>query len=205
MTILSLTADSKSHTLTLTLTLTFTVVFAVSAASSGISLAEPVQGTIYNQCACACNGSRGGNIDTYNNDAGVDCGAYNGHVCTYVNPDGSTYQGTLQWCTPYKPGGTRAGMLLPRIGLRAPAIMSRGVEGENPPPASEMQEPLVPSERLGNVMMNCECDQGKGSCSVTSTDGRTSICEKGHNDTCTGTCRYPKGTISGFREAPSTP
>jgi len=30
----------------------------------------------------------------------------------------------------------------------------------------------------GDVMMNCSCDGGNGSCSVTSTDGKTSTVTK---------------------------
>jgi hypothetical protein len=180
--------------------LALTVGLAVLFASSGVSWALP-KDPIYNVCACACFDPATGFgeiLADIQNTAGVPCGAYNNRACSL---DGGTRTGTTKYCGAYKPGGTRAAMMLPRTGSST-GILSRGVEGENQSPAGEMQEGAVPMSRPGNVMMNCSCDKGNGSCSVTSKDGKTSVCEKGQKDTCTGTCTYPKGTISGAGEAP---
>jgi hypothetical protein len=74
------------------------------------------------------------------------------------------------------------------------SVMSRGTEGE--PPKQEHESTALTSQ-AGNATMTCSCEGGSGSCSVTSTDGKTSTCHKGDGDTCTGACAYPKGTISG--------
>jgi hypothetical protein len=77
------------------------------------------------------------------------------------------------------------------------SIMSRGVEGEPHTSTTQENESAALTLRPGNAMMNCSCDGGNGSCSVTSIDGKTSTCHKGDGDTCSGSCTYPKGTISG--------
>jgi hypothetical protein len=169
---------------------------ATLLASSGISWAAKKQDTIYNVCACACFDPATGFgeiLADIQNTAGVSCGAYNNRACSL---DGGTRTGTTKYCGGYKPGGTKATMLAPSTGLKAP-IMRRGVEGDQPP-SGEVQERAIPRMRLGVAEMNCGCAKGQGTCSVTSKDGKTSVCEKGPSDTCTGTCSFPIGTISGF-------
>ena len=126
------------------------------------------------------------------NTAGVPCEAYNNRACSL---DGGTRTGTTKYCGGYKPGGTKAMLsVLPNTTL---SIMSRGVEGEQHTSSNQENDPAALTSRPGNVMMNCSCQGGNGSCSVTSTDGKTSTCHKGEVDTCSGSCAYPKGTISG--------
>lgn len=193
-----------------TMFLALAVGLAMWIASSGISLALQKKDSAYNTCACACDGPTGGGIIDISNAGGFACGAYNNRTCNYEDPaTGGVRTGTTKYCTGFKPDGTKT-MMLPRTGSNT-GVMGRGVksesptvEGDNAPasPASEVQERAVPRMRLGNTSMNCSCDKGSGTCSVTSTDGKTSTCQKGQNDTCTGTCMYPKGTISGLSGAP---
>jgi len=180
--------------------LSLTVGLGIVMGLPGISLAEPKQGSTYNQCACLCDGPTGGEIDVITNSGGFGCDAYNSQTCNYTDPKtGGVNTGKEKYCTGFKPGGTRPmrSMMLPRTGMSG-TVMSRGIEGEGQASSGEIQEQAVPVRKLGEAMMSCSCEKGSGSCSVTSKDGKTSTCEKGQNDTCTGTCAYPKGTISGF-------
>ena len=161
-----------------------------------VTYAKP-KDPIYNECACACYtpASGFGTILDIRNSAGVACGMYNNRPCTGTDENGATISGTTKYCGPYKPGGTRAMLsTIPNTNL---SVMSRGVEGETQTPSGQGDESAALASQPGNVMMSCSCDGGQGSCSVTSKDGKTSTCHKGDGDTCTGTCTYPKGTISG--------
>jgi hypothetical protein len=172
-----------------------TVVLAAWLAAPGDSLALKKRPGMYNVCACACYtpGSGFGTIlDGIQNTAGVPCGFYNNRPCTGTDENGATMSGTTKYCGGMKDGGTTA--MLSRIPNTTLSIMSRGAEGE---PSNQENESAALPSRPGNVMMNCSCDGGNGSCSVTSTDGKTSTCHKGKGDTCTATCAYPTGTISG--------
>jgi len=159
-----------------------------------------------------------------------DDGTCGDWMCCPPNPDGQTYDcshatnptrsgitGILKGILGQRPmainpgttTGTSKQPLFP--GMNAP-IMRRGVDTDQEQSASEAGSPLspgggiqeraIPRQGFGVAEMNCNCDKGSGTCSVTSKDGKTSVCEKGSNDTCTGTCMYPKGTISGFSGAP---
>lgn len=170
----------------------------ILAVGFGFTVATPEPGSakpknpIYNVCACACSDPTTGFgelLPDIQNTAGLSCDAYNNRPCSL---DGGTRTGKTKFCGGYKPGGTRA--MLSTIPNAKFSIIGRGVEGETT--AQESESAALTSES-GNVMMNCSCDGGKGSCSVTSTDGKTSTCHKGNGDTCTGTCAYPTGTISG--------
>jgi hypothetical protein len=178
--------------LLLTVGLTLTIV------APDISSARQKKDTIYNVCGCACQDpvtGFGELLTGIQNTAGVPCGAYNNKACTLTAPDGATRAGTTKFCTGDVAGGTRAMLsVIPNMKL---SVMSRGVEGEKPPALGQGDESAALTSQSGNAMMNCSCDGGNGSCSVTSTDGKTSTCHKGDGDTCTGTCAYPKGTISG--------
>jgi hypothetical protein len=162
-----------------------------------VSSARQKKDAIYNQCACACYtpATGFGTILDIRNDAGVACGLYNNRPCTGTDQNGATISGTTKYCGGYKPGGTRA--MLSAIPNTTLSIMSRGVEGEKQASPGQENESAELMSKPGSVMMNCSCDGGNGSCSVTSTDGKTSACHKGDGDTCTGSCAYPKGTISG--------
>lgn len=179
-----------------TVLLTVTVGLGLTIVAPDISSAKP-KNPIYNECACACYtpASGFGTILDIRNNAGVACELYNNRPCTGTDENGATISGTTKYCGGYKPGGTRAmhGAAVPSKSL---SVMSRGVEGGEPA-ASQDAETAVLMSQPGNVMMSCSCQGGKGSCSVTSTDGKTSTCHKGDGDTCTGSCAYPKGTISG--------
>ena len=181
--------SSSGMFLLLTVGLTLTIV------APGISSARQKKYTIYNVCACACSDPTTGFgelLPDIQNTAGVPCEAYNNRACSL---DGGTRTGTTKYCGGYKPGGTKAMLsVLPNTTL---SIMSRGVEGEQHTSSNQENEPASLTSRPGNVMMNCSCQGGSGSCSVTSTDGKTSTCHKGEGDTCSGSCAYPKGTISG--------
>ncbi|BFU96681.1 MAG: hypothetical protein NTNFB02_34030 [Nitrospira sp.] len=159
------------------------------------SLARAKKDTIYNVCGCACQDpvtGFGELLLDIQNTAGVPCGAYNNRACTLTAPDGATRAGTTKFCTGDVAGGTRA--MLSTIPNAKLSVIGRGVEGE---PSKQDNESAALTSEPGNVMMNCSCESGNGSCSVTSKDGKTSTCHKGDVDTCTGTCAYPKGTISG--------
>ena len=159
------------------------------------SLARQKKDAIYNVCACACfdpTTGFGELLPDIQNTAGVSCEAYNNRACSL---DGGTRTGTTKYCGGYKPGGTKA--MLSVIPNTTFSIMSRGVEGEQQTSSNQENESAALTPLTGNVMMNCSCQGGSGSCSVTSTDGKTSTCHKGEGDTCSGSCVYPKGTISG--------
>ena len=181
------------------------------------SLALP-KDLVYNTCACFCDGATGGGIIDIRNSGGYSCSAYNNKTCNYEDEaTGGIRTGTTKWCGGFKPDGVKAMTLAP-LSLSKDAITRRGVEGDQPaepgpgpygptdapsesvsPPSGEVQERAIPRQRLGAAELNCYCDGGnQGTCSVTSTDGQTSKCYKGANDTCTGTCKYSKGTISGL-------
>jgi hypothetical protein len=183
-----------ANTKHLAILFTLTVVLAAWAASPGDSLARQKRPTIYNQCACACYtpATGFGTILDIKNTAGVPCGMYNNRPCTGTDENGATISGTTKYCGDYKPGGTMA--MLSTIPDTTLSIMSRGAAGEA---SKQENESAALTSQPGNVMMNCSCEGGNGSCSVTSTDGKTSTCHKGEGDTCTGSCAYPKGTISG--------
>lgn len=163
-----------------------------------VSLARAKKDTIYNVCGCACQDpvtGFGELLLDIQNTAGVPCGAYNNKACTLTAPDGATRAGTTKFCTGDVAGGTRAMLsVIPNMKL---SVMSRGAEGETKTSSGQENESALLTSEPGNVMMNCSCESGKGSCSVTSTDGKTSTCHKGDGDSCTGTCAYPKGTVSG--------
>jgi len=173
--------------------LVLAVGFGFTFVGPHVSSAKP-KNPIYNECACACYtpATGFGTILDIRNSAGVACGMYNNRPCTGTDENGATISGTTKYCQGYKPGGTRA--MLGAIPDTKLSVMSRGTEGE---PSKQENESTALASEPGNVMMNCSCNNGKGSCSVTSTDGKTSTCHKGDGDTCTGTCAYPKGTISG--------
>jgi len=175
------------------LTMTLGLGFAIVAPD--VSDARPKKDTIYNECACACYtpATGFGTILDIRNDAGVSCELYNNRPCTGTDQNGAVISGTTKYCGGYKPGGTRA--MLGAIPSTKLSVMSRGVEGE--PQAPSEKESAALMSQPGNAVMNCSCEGGNGSCSVTSTDGTTSTCHKGQGDTCTGSCAYPKGTISG--------
>ena len=177
--------------LVLTVGLTLTIV------APDLSSARQKKDTIYNECACACYtpASGFGTILDIKNSAGVSCGMYNNRPCTGTDENGATISGTTKFCGGYKPGGTRA--MLSAIPNTTLSVMSRGTEGEKQTSSGQENESAALTSGPGNVMMNCSCDGGNGSCSVTSTDGKTSTCHKGDGDSCTGSCAYPKGTISG--------
>lgn len=177
--------------LVLTVGLTLTIV------APDLSSARQKKDAIYNECACACYtpASGFGTILDIKNSAGVSCGMYNNRPCTGTDENGATISGTTKFCGGYKPGGTRA--MLSAIPNTTLSVRSRGTEGEKQTSSGQENESAALTSRPGNVMMNCSCDGGNGSCSVTSTDGKTSACHKEDGDTCTGTCAYPKGTISG--------
>lgn len=173
--------------------LAMTVGLALTLAAPDLSSAKP-KDPIYNVCACACSDPTTGFgelLPDIQNTAGVSCEAYNNRPCSL---DGGTRTGKTKFCGGYKPGGTRA--MLSTIPNAKFSVMGRGVEGET---SAQESESAALTPEPGNVMMNCSCEGGKGSCSVTSADGKTSTCHKGDGDTCTGTCAYPKGTISGER------
>ena len=152
---------------------------------------------IYNTCACACYtpATGFGTILDIRNSAGVSCGMYNNRPCTGTDQNGATISGTTKYCGGYKPGGTSAMLsVAPDTKL---SIMSRGTEEGKQTSSGQENESAPLTSRPGDVMMTCSCDSGNGSCSVTSTDGKTSTCHKGDGDTCAGSCAYPKGTISG--------
>lgn len=174
---------------------------AMLLGSSGVSLALP-KNPIYNECACACYtpATGFGTILDIRNTAGVSCELYNNRPCTGTDENGATISGTTKYCGPYKPGGTRA--MLSTIPNTKLSVMSRGVEGETQTSSGQENEAAVVTLEPGNVAMSCSCQGGNGSCSVTSIDGRTSTCHKGEGDGCSGTCMYPKGTISGTAAAP---
>jgi hypothetical protein len=177
--------------LVLTVGLTLTIV------APDLSSARPKKEAIFNQCACACYtpATGFGTILDIKNSAGVSCGMYNNRPCTGTDENGATISGTTKFCGGYKPGGTRA--MLSAIPNTKLSVISRGTEGEKQTSSGQENESAALTSRPGNVMMNCSCDGGNGSCSVTSTDGKTSTCHKGDGDSCTGSCAYPKGTISG--------
>lgn len=168
-----------------------TVGLALIIAAPDLTSAKP-KDPIYNVCGCACSDPTTGFGELLldiQNTAGVSCEAYNNRPCSL---DGGTRTGKTKFCGGYKPGGTRA--MLSTIPNAKFSIIGRGVEGET---TTQDNESAALTSEAGNAMMNCSCDGGNGSCSVTSTDGKTSTCHKGNGDTCTGTCTYPKGTISG--------
>lgn len=181
---------------------TLTVVSTAWMASPGDSLALQKRPGIYNVCVCACSDPSTGFgelVPDIQNTAGVSCEVYNSRPCTIHNEDGSTTGGRTKYCQGYKPGGTKAMTVAPSVLQNAPTIQRRGVETESSTvEGSKAPEDLaVPMSNPGNVRMNCSCEGGNGSCSVTSTDGKISTCHKGDGDTCTGSCAYPKATISG--------
>jgi len=186
-------ANVKRHAIFFALT----VVLAAWMASPGDSFARQKRPTIYNECACACYtpATGFGTILDIRNTAGVSCELYNNRPCTGTDENGATISGTTKYCGGYQPGGTRA--MLSAIPDTKLSATSRGVEGESPTSSGPVNESALLTSQPGNVMMNCSCEGGNGSCSVTSTDGKTSTCHKGDGDTCTGSCAYPKGTISG--------
>ena len=183
------TGLSSRMLLALTVGLTLTVV------APEVSSARQKKDAIYNVCGCACQDpvtGFGELLTGIQNTAGVPCGAYNNRACSL---DGGTRTGTTKFCTGDVAGGTRAMLsVIPNTKL---SVMSRGVEGEKPPAPGQGDESAPLTSQSGNAMMTCSCEGGNGSCSVTSTDGKTSTCHKGDGDTCTGSCAYPKGTISG--------
>jgi hypothetical protein len=175
-----------------------TVVFVAWMASPGDSQARQKRPAIYNQCVCACYTPASGFgtiLDGIQNTAGVSCEVYNNRPCTGTDENGATISGTTKYCGGYKPGGTKA--MLSAIPNMTLSIAGRGVEEDPKTSAGRENESAVLTSQPGNVMMNCSCAGGSGSCSVTSTDGKTSTCHKGDGDTCSGSCSYPKGTISG--------
>lgn len=195
---------TRSHTASTSsvLFLALTVGLAGWSASSGIALALKPRPAIYNQCVCACydpSTGFGTILSDIRNNAGVPCGAYNNRPCTIHNEDGSTTGGTTKFCGGDKAGGTKAMTVAPSVLQNAPVVGSRGVESESTPGAGEKAIADIPvlTSKPGEVRMNCSCEGGSGSCSVTSTDGKTSTCHKGSGDSCSGSCSYPKGTISG--------
>lgn len=179
-----------------------TVGLAVWSASSGVAVALKPRPTIYNKCVCACydpSTGFGTILDGISNTAGVPCGVYNNRPCTIHNEDNSTTGGTTKYCGDDKTSGTKAMTFAPLVLQNAPVLRSRGVESESTPGEGEKAIVDIPAlmSKPGEVRMNCGCNGGSGSCSITSTDGKTSTCHKGDGDTCTGSCSYPKGTISG--------
>lgn len=175
-----------------------TVGLALTIVAPDVSSARPKKDTLYNTCACACQDpvtGFGELLTDIRNTAGVPCGAYDNKACTLTAPDGATRAGTTKFCTGDVAGGTRA-MLggIPNMKL---SVMSRGVEGEKALPPGQGDESAVLTSQSGNATMTCSCEGGNGSCSVTSTDGKISTCHKGSGDTCSGSCSYPKGTVSG--------
>jgi len=177
---------------------TVAVGLAASLLSPPSSFALQKQSSVYNQCVCACGGAGEGGIVDISNTGGFSCSAYNNKTCNYEDPaTGGIRTSTTRWCQPYKPGGTRAAASAMVRAGQTGMVMSRGVEGETDAAPGEYKDSAIPVSKPGNAMMNCSCDGGNGSCSVTSTDGKTSTCHKGEGDTCTGSCAYPKGTISG--------
>lgn len=175
--------------------LVLTVGLALTIVAPDVSSARQKKDSIYNQCVCACYTPAtgfGSILDGIRNNAGVPCEVYNNRPCTGTDENGAVISGTTKYCGGYKPGGTQA--MLSAVPNKTLSIMSRGVEGE---PSKQENESAALIPQQGNVMLNCSCEGGKGSCSVTSTDAKTSTCHKGDGDTCTGTCAYPKGTISG--------
>lgn len=179
---------------------------AVLFAWPGSGLTAQKESTIYNQCACFCDGPTGGGIIDISNSGGFSCGTYNSKTCNYEDSKtGGIRSGTTKYCGGFKPGGTKA-MRAPAI-TKEPMVMSRGTEPDSPATVEEkgsaettgeVQERAIPRQRVGAAELNCYCDKGQGTCSVTSKDGKTAVCEKGSAGTCTGTCMFPKGTVSGF-------
>ena len=184
--------------------LALTVGLAVWSASSGVALALKPRPTIYNKCVCACYTPATGFgtiLDGISNTAGVPCGMYNNRPCTGTDENGATISGTTKFCGGDKTSGTKAMTVAPSVLQNAPVLQSRGVEPESTPGEGEKAIADIPVliSKPGDVRMNCSCEGGNGSCSISSTDGKTSTCHKGKGDTCTGSCAYPKGTISGER------
>lgn len=188
--------------------LALTVGVAMWLAWPGAGSAVPPK-PIFNECACLCVSRTDGkitgfSIDTYKNTGGYACGVYSGTNCNVLNEDGSLTSGRLEQCGGYKPGGTRAMTLAPSVLQNAPVLRSRGIEPGSTPGEEEQATVDIPAlmSKPGDVKMNCGCDGGTGSCSVSSTDGKTSTCQKGEGNTCSGTCKFPIGTISGISETP---
>lgn len=182
----------------ITLSLTIIMGLVVILVSPPSSFALKKNPAVYNQCVCACGGPGEGGIVEISNAGGYSCGAYNNKTCNYEDPTtGGIRTSTTRWCQPYKPGGVRnAASAIVRAGQTG-MVMSRGVEGEIDAAPGEYKDSAIPLSKPGRVMMNCACEGGHGNCSVTSTDGKTSTCHKGEGDSCTGTCAYPRGMISG--------
>jgi hypothetical protein len=175
--------------------LVLTVGLGLTVVAPDVSSARQKKNTIYNVCGCACSDPTTGFgelLPDIQNTAGVPCEAYNNRACSL---DGGTRTGTTKFCQGMPGGGTKA--MLGVIPNTTFSVMSRGAEGEKQTSSGQGNEPVELLSKPGNVMMNCSCEGGSGSCSVTSTDGKTSTCHKGDGDSCTGSCAYPKGTISG--------
>jgi len=195
-------ASGIADTKLLAILFTLTLVLTTWMASPGDSLALQKRPGIYNQCVCACSDPSTGFgelLADIQNTAGVPCEFYNNRACTIHNEDGSTTGGKTKFCGGYKPGGMKAMTVAPSVLQNAPVLQRRGVEAESSvvEESKASDDLAVPMSNPGNVRMNCSCEGGNGSCSVTSTDGKTSTCHKGDGDTCSGSCAYPKGTISG--------
>ncbi len=180
--------------------LTITTGLVLILGSPPPSLALKKTPAIYNQCVCACGGPGEGGIVEISNAGGYSCGAYNNKTCNYEDStSGGIRTSTTRWCQPYKPGGVRNVTSATVQAGQTGMVMGRGVEESTNNASGEYKDSALPLSKPGNVMMNCSCEGGNGSCSVTSTDGKTSTCHKGDADGCTGTCSYPIGTISGVR------
>lgn len=197
------TATSKSRVLFFALT----VGLAVFIGSSGISFALKPRPTIYNRCVCACYTPATGFgtiLDGIVNNAGVPCGMYNNRPCTGTDENGATISGTTKYCGGDKEYGTKAITLDPSRLQNAPLLRSRGVEPESKSVEEDKAAADIPTliSKPGGVGMKCSCEGGTGSCSITSTDGKTSTCQKGEGNTCSGTCKFPIDTISGTSETP---
>jgi hypothetical protein len=187
--------------------LAVTVGLAVWSGSSGVALALKPRPTIYNKCVCACYTPATGFgtiLDGISNTAGVPCGLYNNRPCTDRDENGATISGTTKYCTGDKTSGTKAMTVAPSVLQNAPVLQSRGIEPRSTPGEGEQATMDIPvlTSKPGDVRMTCGCDGGTGSCSVVSTDGKTSTCQKGAGDTCSGSCKFPIGTISGVSETP---
>lgn len=178
--------------------LTITMGLLLILGSPPAALALKKTPAIYNQCVCACGGPGEGGIVEISNAGGYSCGAYNNKTCNYEDPTtGGIRTSTTRWCQPYKPGGVRNAVSA--MAGQSSMVMNRGIEKTPNNAPGEYKGSTIPPSKPGSVMMNCSCEGGNGSCSVTSTDGMTSTCHKGEADSCTGTCSYPTGTISGVR------
>ncbi|BCA53213.1 hypothetical protein W02_03530 [Nitrospira sp. KM1] len=101
------------------------VSLAISVMWVETGFALPKKESIYNECACACDGPTGGAIIDIRNVGGFACAAYNGKTCNYEDPaSGGIRSGTTRWCTAYKPSGIKAAA----APLQNGPVMRRGVE-----------------------------------------------------------------------------